>query len=215
MSFTFARTRARAASWLLCVWLGGCSETSLLGLTPTDNEAPMSDAGGRDEDDPSDEHVPSPPPPEQKSKVPCGYGGDCDPRDLGGETCNTLGLGEGQLLCDPVTCTYSLAFCGGLPREQSQNRPCGTGPGCDPDDLGGQSCQSLGLAAGVLGCDPQTCELDTSLCGVTFGAPIDEDAGTGPEDDAGTPTTFGGFGGGNFGGFGGGNAGGGFFGGGA
>jgi hypothetical protein len=214
------RRLPRQSLWLCALLLVGCSETSLLGLAPFDNEPPLFDAGNADKDSSADERPTKPS--TLSVKVPCGHGGDCDPRDLGGETCESLGLGDGQLLCDPVSCTFSLAFCEGLPREQEQDRPCGTGPGCDADDLGGQSCQSLGLAAGVLACDPVSCQLDTSLCGVTFdgfGGGFDDDAGA--DEDAGVPGTAGGnAGGGFFGGsagggfFGGGNAGGGFFGGG-
>jgi hypothetical protein len=46
-------------------------------------------------------------------KPPCGNGGICDPQDLGGETCPGLGMGDGTLACDPVTCTYDTSMCEG------------------------------------------------------------------------------------------------------
>jgi hypothetical protein len=46
---------------------------------------------------------------------------------------------------------------------------CGDGavdPGeqCDTDDLKGQTCELLGYASGMLGCDPVTCTYDASDC---------------------------------------------------
>jgi hypothetical protein len=39
------------------------------------------------------------------------------------------------------------------------------GEQCDGADLQGFDCESLGLGAGELGCDPVTCTFDTSMCG--------------------------------------------------
>jgi len=44
---------------------------------------------------------------------PCGNGGMCNPNNLGGETCLGLGMGEGILACDAVTCTYDTSMCEG------------------------------------------------------------------------------------------------------
>jgi len=45
-------------------------------------------------------------------RPPCGNGdSNCDPRNLGGETCAGLGMGNGKLACDPVTCTYDTSMC--------------------------------------------------------------------------------------------------------
>lgn len=135
-------------------------------------------------------------------KPPCGTGPGCDPTDLGGETCESLGAGGGRLLCDPATCMFEVGLCDGLPEDASVGRPCGTGPGCNMDDLGGETCTSLGMPSGVLACDPETCQFDTSLCG-------------GPGGGGGIGGTFGaGNGGGNNQGGGGDSGGGNFFGGG-
>jgi hypothetical protein len=48
--------------------------------------------------------------------------------------------------------------------EGGTRRACGFGPPCDPANLGGRSCESLGFTSGVVGCDPDTCSLDLSGC---------------------------------------------------
>ena len=35
----------------------------------------------------------------------------CDPQNLGGATCSSLGAGSGTLLCDPETCSYDRSMC--------------------------------------------------------------------------------------------------------
>jgi hypothetical protein len=47
------------------------------------------------------------------SGVPCGKGGMCNPENLDGFTCASLGAGSGVLSCDPVTCTFDLSMCSG------------------------------------------------------------------------------------------------------
>lgn len=37
----------------------------------------------------------------------------CDPNNLGGQTCSSLGAGSGTLLCDPVTCSFDRSMCTG------------------------------------------------------------------------------------------------------
>lgn len=50
--------------------------------------------------------------PDDEPPPPCGDGTDtCDPEDLGGETCQSLGAFGGTLACDPVTCTYDMSMC--------------------------------------------------------------------------------------------------------
>jgi len=213
---------------LLASVLAGCNSSSPLVWSAADDVV--------DEDD--DEHVaeepPPPPPPVHDSGVedasmdsgvivmvvtkrPCGTGPGCDPTDMGGETCESLGAGQGRLLCDPATCLFEVGLCDGLPEDASVGRPCGTGPGCTVQDLGGETCGTLGMQSGVLTCDPETCQFDTSLCGpgggnggagATFG---------GGASGGGTSGTGGGtfFGGGNGTGGSGSFFGGSFFGGGA
>jgi len=144
---------------------------------------------------------------------PCGTGSGCDPTDLGGESCNSLGLGSGQLLCDSTSCTFAVGLCTGL----GKLPPCGSGVGCDPTNFGTTTCETLGLTAGKLACNAAACTLDTSGCGTTTGTTgtIGGLAGlfgaTGTDADGGT--TGGLFGGTAGGGFFGGTAGGGLFGG--
>jgi hypothetical protein len=161
----------------------GCSSSSPLVWSAAD------DLDEVDENEPVDEEPPPPPPPPppeqdaavstgsmdsgivvvEPAKPPCGTGPGCDPTNLGGESCESLGAGSGRLLCDSTTCLFELGLCDGLPRDASVGRPCGTGPGCNPGDLGGESCTSLGMQSGVLDCDPETCQFDTSLCGPAGG----------------------------------------------
>jgi hypothetical protein len=89
-------------------------------------------------------------------------GEQCDGDDLQGFDCVSLGLDDGDLECDPVTCVFDVSECGGVGN-------CGNGsvdPGeqCDGADLQGFDCASLGLAGGVLFCDPVMCTFDTSMC---------------------------------------------------
>lgn len=111
---------------------------------------------------------------------PCGAGPGCDPSNFGGETCESLGLGEGQLLCDPTSCTIIVALCKGLGTDTPRlGPPCGSGPGCDPADLGDETCGTLGLGEGTLSCDPVTCMFDTSMCTSPGGGGSGGSGGTG------------------------------------
>jgi len=47
----------------------------------------------------------------------------------------------------------------------SSSMACGFGPPCDVHDFGGRTCESLGLPAGTLSCDPSTCFLVLTGCG--------------------------------------------------
>lgn len=68
-------------------------------------------------------------------------------------------------------------------------QPCGFGPPCDPSNVGTRTCESLGLGAGVLSCNPVTCNLDLSRCG---GGPLLD--GGQPPTGTGSPGTPGLFG---------------------
>jgi hypothetical protein len=39
-------------------------------------------------------------------------GEQCDGDDLQGFDCASLGLGGGDLFCDPITCTFDTSMCG-------------------------------------------------------------------------------------------------------
>jgi len=85
----------------------------------------------------------------------------CDGAALGGESCESLGLGPGTLACSP-TCTFDTTGCSEPPR-------CGDGvinqPGevCDGADLGGKTCVDIGFLGGTLACRPD-CTYDASGC---------------------------------------------------
>ncbi|MDD9931981.1 MAG: hypothetical protein OXT09_00180 [Myxococcales bacterium] len=189
---------------LIALALVGCGVSSPL---PIGSLAPLDDDDDADEA-PESPRAPEPDKPDEepppmddtssgspKPPLPCGTGPGCDATDLGGETCRSLGLGEGRLLCDPATCSFEVSLCTGV----GVAPPCGTGEGCDPANLGGETCGTLGMGEGSLVCDPVTCTFDTSLCsGGLFGT-----GGTGGGDTGGddAPATFGGvFGGGDTGG---------------
>ena len=89
-------------------------------------------------------------------------GEDCDGTDLGGATCESLGLGEGTLRCN-TNCTFDTSgcelvpVCGNNVREGNEV--------CDGHDLGGETCDSLGYyEGGVLGCSDDCMDFDTSGC---------------------------------------------------
>jgi hypothetical protein len=96
--------------------------------------------------------------------------------------------------------------------------PCGNGGDCDPNDLGGENCNSLNAGRGRLACDPITCTFDLSMCsggpgtfggGGTNGGGGTDGGGNGGLFGGGTAGGGGTDGGGNGGFFGGGTAGGG------
>ncbi len=84
----------------------------------------------------------------------------CDKTDFGGLTCATYGL-PGSMTCNP-DCTLNLSTCT-APSEGF----CGDGikngsEVCDLADLGGASCENLGMT-GKVSCNPD-CTLDLSQC---------------------------------------------------
>ncbi len=98
------------------------------------------------------------------SEVTCGNGiledgEECDGLDFGGRTCESLGLGQGTLVCTK-DCRIDSSGC--------VSSTCGDGVAdhgedCDGDDLRGKDCESLGYAGGVLSCDGE-CRFDTTGC---------------------------------------------------
>ncbi len=86
-------------------------------------------------------------------------GENCDGADVSGHTCETLGLGIGDVTCgtdclfDTSGCSASLCGNGALDTMEQ----------CEGADLGGSSCFDLGYDEGTLGCTDQ-CAFDTSAC---------------------------------------------------
>jgi hypothetical protein len=105
----------------------------------------------------------------EPSPAVCGDGvveGDeeCDQDDLDGESCESLGLGEGELGCS-TRCDFDTSGCAGA-------TSCGNGerdPGeeCDGSDLAGEDCASVtggNRPDGMLSCSSD-CTFDPSECG--------------------------------------------------
>jgi hypothetical protein len=92
----------------------------------------------------------------------CGNGSmegeeECEPGSLGGATCDSLGLGSGNLSCTNDTCRYDTSGCDTCGDGAIQG-----GEECDGDDLSGETCQSLGLGTGTLSCTG--CSYNTVGC---------------------------------------------------
>ncbi|MBU1410941.1 hypothetical protein KKC22_05430 [Myxococcota bacterium] len=93
------------------------------------------------------------------------FGEDCEGEDVGGETCTTLGLGTGTLACMP-NCSFDTTGC-------EIGAVCGDGTittpteQCEGDDVGGQTCETLGYYGGALTCDTD-CTFELLSC-ATFG----------------------------------------------
>lgn len=84
-------------------------------------------------------------------------GEECDGADLGGASCESLGMTGTGLTCR-ASCTYDRSACTGC-----GNGTLEIGEGCDGDDFGTQTCANLGFTAGTLGCTT-TCTVDLSGC---------------------------------------------------
>ncbi len=86
---------------------------------------------------------------------------ECDGMDLKGETCESLGFGEGNLGCSS-NCRYDTrdcelgSVCGDDKREGSEV--------CDGEDLAGETCITQGFYAGVLACLEDCSDFNTSGC---------------------------------------------------
>ena len=95
------------------------------------------------------------------SVIQATYGEVCDGSNLDEETCDSQGHYPGTLACDPVTCQFDFAGCGGM---------CGDGTiqaaqeMCDGTNLGGATCVSEGYSArgGLLGCS--FCLFEQNTC---------------------------------------------------
>ncbi|MCA9662207.1 MAG: hypothetical protein KC486_27965 [Myxococcales bacterium] len=85
----------------------------------------------------------------------------CDNDNFGGDTCVSLGFaGGGDLACDDA-CAVVTEGC--LDEAVCGDNFIGEGEDCEGANLNNQSCMSLGLGMGKLGCS-DTCEFDTSKC---------------------------------------------------
>jgi len=98
--------------------------------------------------------------------LPCGNGilepGEaCDTDELNNTTCVSLGFDYGTLTCshicdfDTSDCRYGTPVCG--------DDTVDFGEDCDGDDLGGETCQSLGWETGMLHC-ADDCTYDDRYC---------------------------------------------------
>jgi hypothetical protein len=83
----------------------------------------------------------------------------CDGEDLGGNSCQSRGFMDGELVCSADCQGFSTTGC----------FICGDGDiqgteECDGPIGNGTDCESLGFTAGELACDMSTCHYDTSAC---------------------------------------------------
>ncbi len=109
--------------------------------------------------------------PAKKPPTTCGDGvldpgEECDKEQLSVQTCSELGYyGQVVLLSCKPDCTLDLSAC--------TEGKCGDGiiqgghgEDCDGTNLGDQTCRSLGLGGGTLGCHA-SCRFDVSGCEIT------------------------------------------------
>jgi hypothetical protein len=90
-------------------------------------------------------------------------GEDCEPTDLGGATCTTLGFASGTLAC-ASGCSFDTSGCTPYATPTCGNGTIDGTESCDGVDLGGATCASLGYTlGGTLGCTPG-CGFDVSGC---------------------------------------------------
>ena len=129
--------------------LVGCGVSSTLDQSAVDSPKSVTTDAGLDAGDAGDAG-------DAKSKGPCEGEGECGPDDLRGESCDSLGLGEGTLECDESTCTFDTSMCDGMP---SGGGGMGGGPG-----FGGPSGEPQGTGDGD---QNDRCD-DNSDCGPTL-----------------------------------------------
>ena len=100
----------------------------------------------------------------------------CEAGDLRGESCDSLGLGTGQLAC--------LPDCSGFDTIDCSISSCGdgyvsAGEVCDGGNFQGETCASLGYEGGTLSCESDCSGFDTSRC--TGGGTCGDDLAEGSE----------------------------------
>jgi hypothetical protein len=86
-------------------------------------------------------------------------GEQCDGRESGGTTCESLGFTGGAINCNH-DCTNNTTQCRGCGNHVVET---GLGEECDRWNLGGYTCQGVGFAGGVLACGAD-CLFDKSGC---------------------------------------------------
>ena len=86
----------------------------------------------------------------------------CDGFDLGGQTCEGVGLGAGTLACT-AQCTLDTSGCSDPPvcGDDLRNQSFEV---CDGTDLAAETCESLGFASGTLDCANDCLSFDVSGC---------------------------------------------------
>ncbi|PKN23173.1 MAG: hypothetical protein CVU65_14305 [Deltaproteobacteria bacterium HGW-Deltaproteobacteria-22] len=95
------------------------------------------------------------------------HGEECDRENLANATCEGLSLGGGELGCFD-SCRLDMTGC-------DVNAVCGDGSvafpyeKCEPDDLLGNSCESLDFYEGELRCAENCLSLDTTGCSMRCG----------------------------------------------
>ncbi|MBU1238919.1 hypothetical protein KJ865_04345, partial [Myxococcota bacterium] len=87
-------------------------------------------------------------------------GEECDGSELGGETCESLGYGSGQLACSEQ-CGFDISGCQDSCGDGTIQS--GEGEECDGSALGGETCELLGYYEGQLLCG-EDCQFDVSGC---------------------------------------------------
>ncbi|MBU1245266.1 hypothetical protein KKD52_01135 [Myxococcota bacterium] len=90
------------------------------------------------------------------------WGETCDDDNLDEQTCQTLGFYPGVLTCGS-DCMLDTTACEAAGRCGDGLIQPGFGETCDGDDLGQQTCQTLGFATGSLFCG-EACTFDTGAC---------------------------------------------------
>lgn len=89
----------------------------------------------------------------------------CEMNNLDGQTCGSLGFGEGTLGCAANCMNFDTSSCGAS-ATCGDNNIDGTDL-CDGSDLGGESCETQGFQAGTLECQSNCAGFDTSACGAS------------------------------------------------
>lgn len=113
----------------------------------------------------------------------------CDGADLGEATCESMGLGVGQLACNSDCDGFDTQGCS-IPDTCGDGVvDDGEGEVCDGENLGGQTCESMEMYPGELACRSDCSGFDVSGCGGTCGDGILQE-GFGEECDGTVPAEY-------------------------